>query len=277
MPKTLDKVLITSDDYKVGKTVLAMAYTQVAKKTDRPDVLAINPDWGMDPYLVDTPEEANPEKLLFYLVRLPNPSLYEVEFLLERIKQPTARLNDLRVHRKPVVADMISDEVRSLSGEISRGDKKFGTIILDPMTRICEQQEHQTFQAKLEAKNFDERALEKVTMLTWAQVKDEIGGLMFRILGAQMNLIMTAWSKNKFDKETKRSTEELISDVLKNVRAFVDLELMLTPNPAQKGRTIPPKGIVMTSRAAGRYAHLPAGTVLPYCTWDTLLKAPKSE
>ena len=259
------KVLISSD-WGCGKTTLLLDFSNFAPG----HLLSIDYERGQDLYLAPSAAQADRNEGLFYVARLKAPSLYELKTVVQRILNPTTPSTALQVDKKPADSGLLSSPVKALCRDIAEGRLQISGIGIDTVTRLCELTVAKVFGELIARKG--EAFAEKMSQLTWSQTKDDLSELFYQIIQADLHLIMTAWAKPRFDAETRQSTRELIADVLKNVNAFVDLSLMLEPNP----RNQPAKGIVLPPQARvtkSRVRKLPAGVLLPEATWDKIFAA----
>lgn len=261
------KVLISSCEFGIGKSVLALAYSQVLG-SDK-ELLSCDYEDGQEYYVVPTREQADPSKCLFYARRLKAPSVYELQAIVQRIIHPDLSRDDLRIKHQKIDPSKLSKPVRAVMADIAAGKLKIGGIAIDTATRLCELYAESFFGPLVETRGLD--YAEKMSRLTWQKVKDDLSELFYNIIDeAGIALIMTAWSKNEFDRRSMKNTGEIVTDVLKNVHAFMALELMLEPNPDSRVRV--PRARVTKSRLVS----LPRDFVLERATWDEILaKEPK--
>lgn len=247
----------------VGKTVLALSYCQ---QPNAGDVLYLDQERGGDYYVVDKPEQAKPEEFLFHVHRVKAPNLYNIRFLMERLRYPERPGKELIVCRAPADLNLLSPEVKSLNNRIAKGELKIGTVVLDTVTRLCEQATRNELETRILKHG---PKADSLNQLTWVAVKDDVSEALYAMIESGCNVILTAWAKNAYDKDARASTNEVIADVLKNVPYFVDLSLLLEPNPRPKGSaTITPRALVQKSRMR----NLPEGAVVPQATWENILK-----
>lgn len=256
--------VLISGDFGSGKSVLLLAYSQHLPEGE----IMLSFDWenGQIYYVAPTPEQVNPAKCKYYARRLLGPTLYELKAITARLCSPTAPSTSLLVDRAPINPELLRPEIRETMLDINKGTVKIGAVGFDTITRFCELTTSKVF---LDAEDrMGKSKAENVTQLTWAKVKDDISEVLYQLINvAQVSLIMTAWTKPRFDQETRRSTSEMIADVLKNVNAFSSLSLMLTNN--QDPRIVVPRATVVKSRLV----DLPRAAVLPQATWDAILAA----
>ena len=260
---TRHKVLIASE-WGYGKSVLALSYSRFMPQDE--DMLTLDYEDGQEYYIAPTREQANPEKCLFFARRVLAPSVYEVKAIVHKIIDPERPGKELVIDRKPIQPQLLSKEVKALMAEI--GERKLNptAICFDTVTRLCELTVGKVFGDLIDRRGED--FADKMSQLTWAKVKDDLSELFYQIITeARLSLIMTAWAKNKFDKETRQSTKELIADVLKNVNAFVSLGLMLEKSANPRIRV--PRATVTKSRLIA----LPQGATLEKATWDAIFAA----
>ena len=257
-----DKILI-SGDFGTGKTLAALSYT--VSKPRYGEVLLFDYEHGTDFYVTDDPDKANPDEWVYYIQnKIKAPDLYDLGYLAQRILHPHLPTKDMMLFGGPVNPELLKPEVKDLANRIAKDDIVIGTIIFDTITRVCEQTTNRIFER--EVRRFGADKVERMSQLIWAKVKDDWAETLYTLVSTDANLIMTSWAKNKFDIETKRSTQELVSDVLKNTRAFVDLELMLLPNKPNGLIPVPPMAKVTKTRIK----KLPCGACISQFSWQAI-------
>jgi hypothetical protein len=257
------KVLIASE-FGLGKSVLGLAYSQLLPPGE--DLLSLDYEDGQEYYIAPTREQADPSKCLFYAQRLLGPSIYEVKAIVRKIIDPERPGKELMIGRERLKPELLSAPVKQLMADIGARKLNPTAICIDTVTRLCELTTNRVF-GDLIARRGEDFA-DKMSQLTWAQVKDDLSELFYQIISeAHLSLIMTAWAKPRFDKVTRQSTQELVADVLKNVHAFASLVLMLEAAKDPKVRI--PRALILKSRLIA----LPRGMVLERATWDSILAA----
>lgn len=257
-----DKILI-SGDFGTGKTLAALSYT--VSRPMNGEVILFDYERGTDFYVTDDKDKANPDEWVYYIKnKIKAPDLYDLGYLAQRILHPSMPTRDMFLFGGPVNPDLLKTEVKDLANRIAKDNVVIDTIIIDTITRVCEQTTNRIFER--EVRRFGADKAERMSQLIWAKVKDDMAEMLYSLISADTNLIMTAWAKNKFDTETKRSTQELVADVLKNTRAFIDLELMLTPNKPNGLIPVPPAARVTKTRIR----KLPCGASLNQFSWQAI-------
>lgn len=252
------KVLIAGD-FGTGKSLLALSFSEHTAK----EVLAIDFERGMDHYLAASKEQAKGD--LLWVRRVVAPSLYELKLLLQRIRDPQKPAREIIIDRKPVDPNYVSDRVKQVSADIATGKLVVGTIIVDTVTRLGDIAAARVFEESVAKIGLDKT--ERLTQLLWARAKDEVSELLFAMIEADLNVLLTAWAKEQYDSLTRQRTGQVIADVLKNVNAFVDLSLMLEPNARPAGSlAVAPKAVVQKSRLR----NLPVGSVIQKATWPAI-------
>lgn len=264
MPLIRTNKILISAPAGTYKTRTALAYTEQIPQGKV--ALLFDSEHGSDWYLVEDPAQAQPGGP-WYVERLVSATVYEMKFILAVIKHPEKEGKDLRIDRQvPVWADL-SDESKALAIRIKGGEVKVDTVIFDTVTRLCEMTTGQRF-GDLQARGGDS-LVEKLSSITWSKIKDDISEVLFSCVDMHLNLIMTAWAKNSYDQQKHRPTDQLVSDVLKNVNYFSDLEVVLTRNPAETAtHRLPPRAKVLKTRLE----RLPNDQVLDF-TWANVLSA----
>ena len=252
-------------DFGEGKTDFMLRHSELLEPPLT--CLSFDYDRGQRLYVVPDRSLAKPGEL-YYVRRIPAPSFYEVQFLLARIKDPKTPATQLKVAGRPVDANLITrPEVRQAANDIATGKLVVGSVLFDPITRLCEQVTN-----KVQQEYIDKLGLakaENMSQLIWARVKDDISELLYSVIELDLCLLSTSWSKPAYDKVARRSTDELVADVMKNVPAFFELSLMIVPRIQPDGsRLFPPMAKVLKSRLR----NLPRGRVLKELTWEQIHK-----
>jgi hypothetical protein len=258
--------ILISGDWGSGKSTLALSYSEF---TDG-DVISCDFEGiGQKHFVAPTKEQKDPANGVYYVHRLIGPSVYEVKAIVAKIMQPTIAGAALRVDKKSINPELLSEPVRSTMRQIGAGELKPTTIILDTITRLCDLTAARVFNNLIETRG--EEFAEKMTQLSWGKIKDDVSELLYQIItDAGLSLVMTAWQKNKYDQKSRRSTDEVIADVLRNVNAFIELSLMLQENPGNKpGIVLPPRAMVLKSRLRG----LTKGAVIEKAEWPAIFAA----
>jgi hypothetical protein len=256
-----DKVLI-SGSWGEGKSDLALRYTELIPVPF--SAASFDSERGQDLYVVDDPRQAVSGEL-YFCHRVKAPTLYEVRFLVEKLRDPKRPTKEIRINKEPVNAEIISKEVKDLANAITTGSVQVTTLIFDTVTRFCDQTTSAIFDAY--ERRYGADKAERMSQFAWAKVKDDISETFYAIIESDLNMIMTAWAKDEYDSKANRRTGEVIADVLKNVNAFVDLSLMLYPNKDRAGNvTYPPAAVVMKSRIR----RLKKGDTIPKVSWEAI-------
>lgn len=285
MPIKTNKIMFSADfGHKKSRTGLAYS-----EQLTYPDVeLSLDYEHGQDYYIVDDPQNAKIGGPWF-VERIIAPSLYDVNVILAAIlamkKNRPDQIKDqvevngeliwtptlkILVNNKLTLVnfDLVGEETVAVIGKVYRKEISIRAILFDTITRVCELAITEEFGKAIS--EHGQAYADSMSMTIWGRVKDNISQILFMAVKLDINVIMTAWSKNAFDKRAKKPTDEMVADVLRNIHFITDLEIALTRNPREKGKNyLPPIGMVKKSRIE----ELPTDIILPECTWANILSA----
>jgi len=264
--------ILISGPVNAGKTTLALEYGRYMREIGDGDVLSIDYEGLQSAFHTDDEGLEDPDTGAYYFTRLVAPTLYEIRTIAAQLAQPNATAGELRIGGKPVDRTLLREPAIAVLKDI-RGGRRYGTVIIDTITRLADDLASGVFEeAKASYKgNLD--LFDKMRQTIWGDVRKAMEDLLSQLITSDAHLVLTAWSKGKWNQARRTTTDEQmvdISGVKVQVETYMELEVMLVKRRDEQGFAVyPSDAILLKSKIKG----LPEGAMVEKLDWPTIFAA----
>ena len=264
--------ILISGPVNAGKTTLALEYGRYMREIGDGDVLSIDYEGLQSAFHTEDESLEDPETGAYFFTRLVAPTLYEIRALAAKLAQPTVPGAQLQVAGRPIDTTQIRPPTVAILKDI-HGGRRYGTVVIDTITRLADDLVAGVFADKLAAAGGNYETIEKMRQPIYGACRKEMEDLLQQLVQADVHLVMTAWSKGKWNQARRTTTDEQILDisgVQKSVETYVELTLMLVKKANAEGHAVyPSDAILFKSKIKG----LPEGAMVEGLDWPTIFAA----
>ena len=264
--------ILISGPVNAGKTTLALEYGRYMRQNGDGDVLSIDYEGLQSAFHTDDESLEDPDTGAYFFTRLVAPTLYEIRALAAKLASPTTPGAQLLVGGKPIDTALVRAPAIAVLKDI-HGGRRYGTIVIDTITRLADDLVEGVFAEKLAAAGGNYETVERMRQPIYGACRKAMEDLLQQLVTSDAHLVLTAWSKGKWNQARRTTTDEQILDisgVQRSVETYMELVLMLVKKANDQGHTVyPSDAILLKSKIKG----LPEGAMVEALDWDTIFAA----
>jgi GTPase SAR1 family protein len=264
--------ILISGPVNAGKTTLALEYGRYMRGIGDGDVLSIDYEGLQSAFHTDDETLEDPDTGAYFFTRLVTPTLYEIRALAAKLAAPTVPGKELLVAGRPIDTSQLRAPTVAVLRDIN-GGRRYGTVVIDTVTRLADDLVAGVFADKLAAAGGNYETIEKMRQPIYGACRKEMEDLLQQLVSSDAHLVLTAWSKGKWNQARRTTTDEQIVDisgVQRSVETYMELVLMLVKKQNDQGHTVyPSDAILLKSKIKG----LPEGAMIEALDWDTIFAA----